>query len=91
MIYMLCYDISDPKRLQKTAKTLENFGLRIQKSFFQCEIPEQKMEELKQEVLKIIHRQEDSFFIYPLCTDCSRKATGDGTGELLKIKPFEIL
>ena len=38
MIYFISYDVSNPKRLNKVAKTLENFGIRIQFSFFECEM-----------------------------------------------------
>ncbi|RLB65415.1 MAG: CRISPR-associated endonuclease Cas2 [Deltaproteobacteria bacterium] len=91
MLYLVCYDISSPKRLRKTAKTLENFGLRIQKSFFQCEMEKKRMESLRDRVLKIIDTEKDYFFVYPLCEDCSRKALTDGKGELIRLESFEIL
>jgi CRISPR-associated protein Cas2 len=91
MIYMICYDISDPKRLQKTAKILENLGIRIQKSFFQCEIEDKKKEVLVSQVLKVIKPKKDYFYVYPLCEDCSQKAIQDGTGSLIRLEPFDIL
>jgi len=91
MIYMMCYDICNPKRLTKTAKTLENYGLRIQKSFFQCEMKKTTMESLKNEIIKIIDTKKDFFFIYPLCEDCTRKAIKIGKGELIKLEAFEII
>ncbi len=90
MIYMICYDIRSPKRLRKTAKILENFGLRVQKSFFQCEISTKGMEELKRNILSEINVKEDYFSIYPLCEQCSKKAVQDGPGELVKLEAFEI-
>ena len=91
MIYMVCYDIANPKRLRKTAKVLENFGIRVQYSFFQCDSPSEKMQELKERVLQIIDKRKDSFFIYPLCADCSKKAIVDGKGEIIKLQSFEII
>jgi len=91
MIYMVCYDISNPKRLGKVAKVLENHGMRIQKSFFQCEMNKENMINLKNKLLKIINRRKDSLFIYPLCEDCSNKAITDGNGKILKLTNFEIL
>ena len=32
--YLICYDISDDKRLRKTAKILEQSSIRIQKSIY---------------------------------------------------------
>ncbi len=91
MIYLVCYDITNPKRLRRTAKILEDFGLRVQKSFFQCEMEPGRMERLRDLVLAVVDSKKDYFFIYPLCEDCSRKALTDGTGTLIKLVAFEIL
>ncbi len=91
MIYMICYDISEPKRLQRTAKVLENFGLRVQKSFFQCEITKERLSVLTEKIMQEIDVDEDYFFIYPLCESCTRKAKTDGDGEIIKLESFEII
>ena len=91
MIYMFCYDISDPKRLRKSAKILENYGIRVQLSFFQCEMKKQMMEELKEDLLSVINTKEDFLFVYPLCDDCSNSVYTDGTGDVIRISTFEIL
>jgi len=91
MIYMVCYDISDAKRLRRTAKILEDFGIRVQKSFFQCEIGKAKMDEIYAKILKVINKKKDSFFVYPLCEDCSSRAIADGNGSLIRLEDFEIL
>jgi CRISPR-associated protein Cas2 len=91
MIYLICYDISHPRRLQRVAKILENHGIRVQYSFFQCDMPKLKVNKLKSKILKVIDLKKDSFYIYPLCEACTNNAISDGTGELLRIKSFEIL
>ena len=91
MIYMVCYDVSHHKRLHKLARKLEQYGIRVQKSFFQCEMEDDKMESMKRELLNIISRKHDSLFIYPLCQKCSREALTDGSGELIRISTYEIL
>jgi CRISPR-associated protein Cas2 len=88
---MVCYDITNPRSLKKTAKTLEDFGLRVQKSFFQCNIDKDKMDELYKKISKIINKKKDSFYIYPLCEDCSKKALSDGSGVLIRLENYEIL
>jgi CRISPR-associated protein Cas2 len=87
---MICYDISNPKRLQKTAKILENYGLRVQKSFFQCEISAAGLQKLSAELLDVIDTEKDYFYIYPLCDGCTRKAESDGQGQLIRLESFEI-
>lgn len=91
MIYFISYDVSNPKRLNKVAKTLENFGIRIQFSFFECEMEKEQLEELKTALLKIINKKEDSLRIYPLCQDCTAKTTQLGKGSIFIPKTFEIL
>ena len=39
-IYLIVYDIRDPVRLRKLAKIAEDYGLRMQKSVFQAELPD---------------------------------------------------
>ena len=87
---MICYDISHPKRLRKAAKVLENYGLRVQKSFFQCEISRRGMDKLRAELLEVIDIEKDYFYIYPLCDGCTRKAQSDGKGQLIRLESFEI-
>lgn len=91
MIYLVCYDICEPKRLTNVAKTLEKFGIRVQYSFFQVDSPPKIIDRMKESVLKIIDRKEDRFFIYPICERCTRSAVTDGTGSLLRIEAFEII
>ena len=88
---MICYDIADPERLRRTAKILENFGIRIQKSFFQCEMSIENLKKLEREILSVVKTKKDRLFIYPLCEACSKKAATMGTGKLMELKTFEIL
>lgn len=88
---MFCYDISDPKRLTKTAKVLEKYGIRVQKSFFQAEIKEEIMQKISIEILKIIDINKDYFFLYPLCTKCINNAICDGQGEIIRVKTYCIV
>ena len=55
MMYFISYDIANPKRLVKIAKTLENFGLRVQYSFFECEMEKEQLNNLKRALLDIIN------------------------------------
>ena len=91
MIYFISYDVSNAKRLNKVAKTLENFGIRIQFSFFECEMEKEQLEKLKASLLEILDKKEDSLLIYPLCEDCVSKTTSLGEGNIFIQKTFEIL
>lgn len=91
MIYFISYDIADSKRRREVSKILENFGIRIQYSFFECEMEQSHLEKLKNEILKIIHKKEDSLRIYPLCRDCNKNVVCCGNGEIYIPKSFYIL
>lgn len=91
MMYFISYDIASPKRLVKVAKTLENFGIRIQYSFFECEMQKKQLEEVKRSLLEIIDKKEDSLRIYPLCEDCLKLTSSIGEGNIFVPQSFQIL
>ena len=91
MTYFICYDIANPKRLRKAAKTLENYGLRIQYSFFECEMEKSRLEELRDSLLEIIDSRHDSLRIYPLCEDCLKECSSIGRGDIFVPQTFQIL
>ena len=91
MMYFISYDVASPKRLVKVAKTLENFGVRIQYSFFECEMEKSRLEELKRRLLELIDKKEDSLRIYPLCDDCLKQTSSIGEGNIFVPQTFQIL
>jgi len=91
MMYFICYDITEPKRLKKVSKTLENYGLRVQYSFFQCEMDKDILQNLRDELLGIIDLKTDSLKVYPMCEDCMKNTTSIGNGELFIPQRFLIL
>ena len=90
-MYFFSYDIADAKRLSRVAKKLENFGLRVQKSFFQCEMSKEKMRELREAILKTIDKKYDSFFVYAICDDCVKKVQSIGNGKIFEFATYQIL
>ena len=91
MIYFISYDIANPKRLVKVAKTLENYGLRVQYSFFECEMEQKQLDNLKHDLLKILNKKDDSLRIYPLCEECTKKTISCGNGDIYIPTNFMIL
>ncbi|MCL2193338.1 MAG: CRISPR-associated endonuclease Cas2 [Treponema sp.] len=73
MTYLFCYDITDTHRRNRVAMALDRFGLRVQKSVFQCDLPQAEADRLKAFLLTIVLEDEDSLFFYPVCTDCFGK------------------
>jgi len=91
MTYFFCYDVVDAGRRNQISRLLEKFGLRVQKSVFQCDVPQLKADEIKKALLSIIVEKEDSLLFYPVCGDCMRKVYLTGDKKLLQDEGFEIL
>ena len=52
--FLVCYDISNPKRLRRIAKTLEGYGSRLQFSVFECPLDKQRLAEVKARLADIL-------------------------------------
>ena len=64
--YLVSYDISDPKRLRKVARTLEGFGVRLQYSVFECPLDDIRLAKLKAEIQSLLNSDEDQVLFVSL-------------------------
>jgi CRISPR-associated protein Cas2 len=69
--YLVAYDICDPKRLRKVARTCEDFGGRRQYSVFLCRLTATNLVRLKSRLYEIIDLQKDQVQVIPLCNRCA--------------------
>ena len=69
--YLVCYDISDPKRLRKVARACEDYGYRRQLSVFLCRVSATDIVRLKNRLYELISLQEDQVLFIPLCQRCA--------------------
>lgn len=67
--WLVCYDIHDPARLRRAAKTMEGAGTRMQFSVFRCWMTRAQMAELRWQLTEILE-PNDEVLIIPLCTRC---------------------
>ena len=70
MLYIISYDSPDNLRRLKLAKTLLDFGGRVQFSVFEARLDRELLEKLVDRIEKIVDESEDSVKIYPLCGSC---------------------
>ncbi len=70
MFYLVCYDIVNNRRRNKVSKMLEAYGLRVQKSVFECVLDEKQHENLQKRLVKLLNKQEDQIRFYPLSARC---------------------
>ncbi|MBE7413652.1 MAG: CRISPR-associated endonuclease Cas2 [Leptospiraceae bacterium] len=71
-LWIISYDISNPKRLRKVAKFLEGYGTRIQESVFKVYVNDRDIEKIKWELTKKIE-EIDSIFYFRFCNSCAER------------------
>lgn len=73
-MYVISYDISSDSLRAKIAKELENYGLRIQYSVFECKIDRTRFRELYRKLCQLTEGMEEgSIRVYEICENCTRK------------------
>lgn len=71
MWIVVCYDVNTEtcagrKRLRRVAQVCKNFGQRVQKSVFECNVDEVKYEDLRRKLLKEVKLEQDNLRLYRL-------------------------
>ena len=73
-MYLISYDIDKDKARNKIAKTLEDYGRRVQYSVFECDLTQQKYKELYMKLTSLVSEEiEGSIRCYQLCGSCEAK------------------
>jgi CRISPR-associated protein Cas2 len=73
MLRLIAYDIADDRRLRRVAKVCEDFGVRVQKSLFECWLDEDRFEEMWSRLLDEMNEKEDYVVAYPIDSGSTRK------------------
>ncbi|MDR3557588.1 MAG: CRISPR-associated endonuclease Cas2 [Syntrophobacteraceae bacterium] len=71
MWMVVCYDVNTEtkegrKRLRRVAQVCKNYGQRVQKSVFECQVDEMKSEQMRRKLLKEVNLTLDNLRIYRL-------------------------
>lgn len=69
MFILISYDIPHNKRRSKIAKTLENFGKRVQYSVFECQLTDSQLADVRGRLTALVVPNEDSIRFYSLPKD----------------------
>ncbi|MCF7853643.1 MAG: CRISPR-associated endonuclease Cas2 [Candidatus Pacebacteria bacterium] len=78
MLYLIAYDISSPARLRRVAKTCEQYGARIEKSVFECDLAPERFDKLWARLQKLVAEDEDALVAYRICKSCAAKIESAG-------------
>ncbi len=64
--YLVCYDISDDKRLRRVFKICKNYGDHLQFSIFECDLSAREKAQMEQELDAILSKADDQVLFVSL-------------------------
>lgn len=91
MFIMISYDISDNRVRKKVSDVLKNYGIRVQKSVFECIVGQKQVDDIIEKVSALIHLKTDKIRFYSLCEGCRSRTEIDGWGEIAEDEEFIII
>ena len=91
--YVVSYDICNQKRLNKAAKIILDYGIRVQKSVYEVELNSAQFTELCRRLSSIIKAEEDGVKLFKLCEVCTNKRISIGVDvpQLEPLPPWQII
>lgn len=89
--YLVCYDISDSKRLQKVHRKMRGYGEALQYSVFCCDLTASEKTILRGELHALINHREDQILFVNLGSSLSQRAENLETlGRALSIREQQL-
>ena len=71
MDMIVAYDIAEPRRLNRVAKVVKDYGIRVQKSIFEVGVDARRFTEMTARIEEVIEASEDGVKYFPLCEKCA--------------------
>lgn len=62
-VYLVCYDITDPKRWRRIYKTMKGYGVWLQLSVFQCRLNRTSLLRMTEALTELMNAAEDHVMI----------------------------
>ncbi|MFN0077902.1 MAG: CRISPR-associated endonuclease Cas2 [Prosthecobacter sp.] len=78
MLRLIAYDIADPKRLRRVAEACADYGIRVQKSLFECWLEEARFEQLWERLQDEINVEKDALAAYVIDRSCAPRRRSSG-------------
>ncbi len=92
MFYLVCFDIVDDRVRYRTVKILKKYGMRVQKSVFECPgLTEKQYLKMKYRIEDCIDASEDSVRYYFLSKDCIWKMEYSGIGDPPQVQRYRVV
>jgi CRISPR-associated protein Cas2 len=96
MLILITYDVSTvekagQRRLRRVAQACEDYGIRVQKSVFECHVGATEWVKLKARLLREIKEDEDSLRFYFLDEKAVQRIEHYGTAKPIDLNDALIL
>jgi CRISPR-associated protein Cas2 len=96
MLILIAYDVSTvekpgQRRLRRVAQACEDYGVRVQKSVFECQVGQKEWVRLRDRLLKEFNPEEDSLRFYFLQEDSARRTEHHGVAKPLDLNEPLVL
>ncbi len=90
MLILVTYDVSTvekagQRRLRRVAQACEDYGVRVQKSVFECQVGRTEWASLRDRLLREIKAEEDSLRFYFLDEKAVQRTEHHGVGKPLDL------
>jgi CRISPR-associated protein Cas2 len=91
MFCLVCFDIVDDRIRYLAVKIIKAYGIRVQKSVFECApITDEQFLKMKQKLEDCIDNTQDSVRFYFLCKQCLSKMEYSGIGEAPRVMSYRV-
>lgn len=87
-LFLAVYDIGQDRNRARMARRLEDLGLRIQFSAFECILTPTELADLVDFAMKNMDPEKDSFRVYPLCAGCASRVVRLGRRSPYEESPY---
>ncbi|MCX5863372.1 MAG: CRISPR-associated endonuclease Cas2 [Deltaproteobacteria bacterium] len=84
MFVVVAYDIVDDRKRLRVAKLMKSYGVRVQKSVFECILDDRRYLKMKEQVEKLIDWEDDGVRYYILCAGCVKNIDTSGVGVIME-------
>jgi CRISPR-associated protein Cas2 len=88
---VVSYDVVDDRRRARLARFVRGYADRVQKSVFEGEVPERRVQILRDGVRAHIDEEEDSVRLYTLCERCQAATEIVGTGVYIEGEEEDVV
>lgn len=96
MLVLVSYDVATTnkagqRRLRRVAKQCQDYGQRVQYSVFECVVDPEQWVVLRNELIEIINKEEDSLRFYFLGANWRRRVEHIGAKKVVDLEAPLIL